>query len=511
MIKARNSLAVALLSLACALGAGTGSAQAAQAAQTESVLQVALSTSLNSLDPNVTTLGEEYVFNGLVFSGLTRIDAQAKVVPDLAVSWNASPDLREWTFKLRPGVKFHHGKPLQASDVVFTFKRIMDPATGSAGRTQLEVVKDVEAPDDATVRFILNQPFADFPGLLTGRQMRVVAADRAATIKTEPSGTGPFRFVRYTPGDQLELVRNPDYYDKDHIKLDRVVLRVMPEAAARVAALRSGSIDLIWNLPLEMITDLKKDTGVKVDAVASGSWDGIILNNAKPPFNDVRVRRAVYLALDKKALVDFALFGEGAPTHTPIPPTDPAFNKDIGFGTDLAKAKQLLAEAGYPQGFPVDIFVPAGRPARERLGVAAQQLLRPLGIKLNVQRLPYNRYSAEVAGIAPMYVDGFFGNSVIDASTSPWFYSTGSWNARMWHFSSKRVDQALDAARASNDPAEQIRQYKIFQQAITEEVPGIIAYVSNVATAYRANIANYHTNPFLWLDLYDVQKTAQAE
>lgn len=482
----------------------------AGAARAESTLQVALSTSLNSLDPNVTTLGEEYVFNGLVFGGLTRIDANSKVVPDLAVSWTPSADLREWTFKLRPGVKFHHGKPLTASDVVFSFQRIVDPATGSPGRTQLEVMKSVDAPDEATVHFTLTQPYADFPGLLTGRQLRVVAQDRIDTIKTQPSGTGPFRFVRYTPGDQLELERNPDYYDKDRIKIDRVVMRVMPEAAARVAALRSGSIDLIWNLPLETIPDLKKDAAVVVDSVPSASWDGIVLNNSKPPFNDVRVRRAVFLALDKKELVNFALFGEGSPTHSPIAPTDPAFNKDIGFATDLAQARQLLAEAGYAKGFAVDIFVPAGRPSRERLGVAAQQLLRPLGIKLNVQRVPYNRYSAGVAGIAPMYVDGFFASPVIDAATSPWFYSTGSWNARMWHFSSKRVDEALDAARASTDRAEQIRHYQDFQRALTEEVPGIIGYVTNVATAYRADIKNYHTNPFLWLDLYDVEKTGGA-
>lgn len=475
------------------------------AAQAGSTLQVALTTSLNSLDPNVTTLGEEYVFNGLVFSGLTRIDADSNVVPDLATEWSPSEDLKSWTFKLRPDVRFHHGKPLQAEDVVFSFERIMDPATGSAGRSQIEVLKQVEALDPATVRFTLSQPYADFPGLLTGRQMRIVAKDRASTLKTEPSGTGPYRFLRYTPGDQLVMERNPDYYDRDRIKIDKVVLRVMPEAASRVAALRSGSIDLIWNLPLETIPDLKGDPGVTIDSVASASWDGIVLNNAKPPFNDARVRRAVRLALDKKELVQFALFGEGKPTHTPIPPSSPAFNHDIGFETDLPRARQLLAEAGYPNGFSVDIFVPAGRPSRERLGVAAQQLLRPLGIKLNVQRVPYNRYAAGVSGIAPMYVDGFFANPVIDAATTPWFHSTGSWNSRMWHFSSPRADQALDAGRAATDAAQQNRHYQEFQQAVVEDVPGIIAYVTNVASAYRSNLKNYRTNPYLWIDLFDVE------
>src|SRR5690606_7823053 len=125
-----------------------------------------------------------------------------------------------------------------------------------------------------------------------------------------------------------------------------------------------------------------------------------------------RVRRAVYLTLDKRALVQFALDGQGEPTHSPIAPTDPAFNKAIGFQPNIAEAKRLMAEAGHPNGFKLDITVPVGRPARERLGVVAQQLLRQIGIQVAVKRVPYNRYSTEIAGIAPMYVDGFFARTV---------------------------------------------------------------------------------------------------
>ena len=189
-----------VLALACSIGT--------LAPASSADLKVALSTNLNSLDPTVTSLGEEYVLGGLVFSGLMGTDADGHVYQDLAIGSQASSDLRTWDIKLRPDVHFHHGKPLTADDVVFTFRRIMDPATGSAGRSDLAIVDKVEAIDPSTVRFTLNVPFANFPDLLTGRQMRILPSDRADKLKTEPSGTGPFRFVRYTPGDSVELERN---------------------------------------------------------------------------------------------------------------------------------------------------------------------------------------------------------------------------------------------------------------------------------------------------------------
>jgi peptide/nickel transport system substrate-binding protein len=473
-------------------------------------LKVALSTNLNSLDPTTASLGEEYVFGGLVFSGLMGTDAEGRAYPDLAINSRSSPDLKTWDFKLRPDVRFHHGKLLTADDVVFTFRRILDPATGSAGRSDLGLVEKIEAVDSMTVRFALNAPFANFPELLTGRQMRILPSDRADSLKTDPSGTGPFRFVRYTPGDSVELEKNPDFYAAEKIKLDKVVLRIIPEAASRVAALRAGDIDMIWNLPLETVPDLKRNSDIVVDARPSGTWDGFVMNNSRPPFNDVRVRRAVLLALDKRVLVQFALDGQGAPTHSPIAPSDPAFNNQISFEPNIAEAKRLLTEAGHPNGFKLDLTVPVGRPARERLGVAAQQLLRQIGIQVNVQRMPYNRYT-EIAGVAPLYVDGFFARTVIDAAIYPWFHSKGSWNSRMWHFASPRVDAVLDEARRTADAEKRRELYRQFQQYLVEDVPGVIAYVSNVATAYRSSVTNYKTNPFLWLDLIGVDNAGKGK
>ena len=474
---------------------------AAPHAGAKGVLRATISTSLNQLDPARHTIGDEYIYGLLVFGGLLAIDENLKYRGELAERWESSEDLKTWTFHLRKGVKFHHGKEFGSDDVVATFKHIADPATGSSGRTYMDLIDAFEPVDKYTVRFRLKVPYAGFAELMVERQLKIVAADRMDKLATDPSGTGPFKFKSFTPGDKLELVKNPEYYEKGLPKLDGVTFRIMPENAARVAALEAGDIDLMWNVPLESIDKLKTNPKLVIDEQPTSTWDGIVMDNSTKPFSDVRVRRAVLLALDKAQLTQFSVFGHGVPTHTPISPRHPYFNKQLGMKQDIPQAKKLLAEAGYPNGFKVVLHTPVGRPTRERMGVAVQQMLRQVGIEVEVQRMPYNRFQTEVSGKAPFYMDGFFTRPSIDTSTYPWYHSTGSWNSRMWHFSSKRIDEVLDKARVTRDPKELARLYQQFQEYALEDVPGVIAYVMNFANGYRKNVKGFHTHPYLWLDL----------
>ena len=190
--------------VAAAMLAGLAASAAAQG-----TIRVAVGTTLNQLDLAKTTLGDEYIYVHLVFNGLTRIDRDLTVKPDLATSWEASEDLKTWTFKLREGVKFHHGRTLDAEDVVATIKRILDPNTGSRARANLSMVEKVEALDPLTVRFTLSIPYAGFPDIFGERQLRIVAKDQIDTLSTKPVGTGPFKFVSWSPGDRLELGKEP--------------------------------------------------------------------------------------------------------------------------------------------------------------------------------------------------------------------------------------------------------------------------------------------------------------
>ncbi len=474
-------------------------------AMAQGTIKVALGTTLTQLDPAKTTIGDEYIYVHLVFNGLTRIDRDLTVKPDIAESWSASDELKTWTFKLRTDVKFHHGRTLDAEDVVFTMKRILDAGTGSRARANISMVTNVEAVDPSTVKFTLNIPYAGFQDIFGERQMRILPKDKIDTISTAPIGTGPFKFKSWSPGDRMELEKNADYFEKGLPKLDAVSLRIIPEPAARLAALESGAVDILWSLPNEAAEKFKNSSTVRVDSVATASWDGVILNNERPPFNDVRVRQALALTIDKEALVELALFGQGAPTHSPIPPSHRYFNKSIGFKQpDIEKAKKLMAEAGLAGGVDVPLQVPQERDGRVRLGVAVRDMAKAAGFRINVERVPFASYTANVAGKAQMYIDGYFARPTIDTALYPFYHSTGSWNRQLWLYKNPRVDDLLDTARKTNDEAKRAELFSEFQKIVDETVPSIIAFSAGHVNGVRKNVEGFKSTPMMWLELKDV-------
>ena len=471
-------------------------------------LSVAVSTSIVALDPMKTVTGDEQIYNNLVFNGLTRIREDLTTQPDLAETWDHSDDLRRWTFHLRHGVKFHNGRELVADDVIAFFKRIMDPASAAPSRSNYTMVANVSAQDPYTVIFELSYPYGGFADILADRQAKITPRELADDLSRKPIGTGPFMFQSYTPGDRMILVKNPDYFEKGLPKLDGVVIRIIPEPSVKAAALQSGDIDVIWNLPLDQVKTLSADPGLHVESVATGSWDAAIMNNLIPPFNDARVRRAFQLAVDKRDVVDLVLFGEGAPTISPIPPISPFFASDIVISkADPAAARKLLAEAGHPNGLSVSLVLPDGRAQRERLGVALQQLAKPAGFDISVRRVPMSSYSAEISGRAPFYIDGYFARPTVDTSCYPFLHSGGSWNETLWHYKNAGVDAALDAARQTADDAKQKAAYVAMQQALNDDPAGFFAYSVNYACAYRKSVRNVKTHPLMWIDLRYATKT----
>lgn len=471
----------------------------------EKVLKVGVPANLNTLDPNKTKSGEEYLLNWLVYSSLISLDRSMSAQPDLAESWDSTSDLKTWTFRLRKGVKFHHGREFDAEDVVFTINRILDKKTGSKARSNFQIVDKMEAVDKYTVRFHLKEPYGGFQDLFASRQARIIPRDRVDTLSKEPSGTGPFKFVSYTPGDKIVLVKNPDYFKPGLPKVDRIIFRIIPESSSAVAALETGEIDMIWNLSLESIKRVESDPNLMVSRVATSSWDAIVMNIAHDPFKDIRVRQAINMVIDKKQMVDLALFGYGSPTNTPIPPTHPYFNKSLTFDPpDVAGAKKLLAEAGHADGFEITLYIPAGRPTRARLGVAARSSLQQIGITANLQTVPWDKFLSDIEGKAAFYVTGFFSRPTIDTSTWSWYHSSGSWNAGIWNYNNPEMDKILEAGRRSNDDAERRKIYGDFQALALNDSPAVIPYVLNHAVGYSKKVKNFEAHWMLILDLEGV-------
>src|ERR1700722_9167995 len=466
------------------------------------VLRMGIGTSLAKLDPLLTTIGDEYIYDNLVFNGLTRMGADLSTPPDLAERWTYSDDLKHWTFKLRHGVKFHDGQEMISADVVALFKRLLDPATAAPSRSNYDMISGVTAPDPYTVAFDLSSPYGGFADILSDRQVKIIPRNAVAQMATHPIGTGPFKFVSYTPGDRLILTRNADYFEPGMPKLQGVELRIIPEMSVKIAALEAGDLDVLWDLPLEQVKQLNAQANLRVDSVATASWDAAIMNNLIPPFNDPKVRLAFQMAVSKADVVELTLFGQGAPTISPIPPTHPFYAGQLVIPpADPAAARKLLAQAGHPNGITIPIIVPVGRPVRERLGVTLQQLAKPGGFDLQVQRVPFSSFDAEVSGKAPLYIDGYFARPTIDTSTYPFLHSGGSWNEKLWHYNDPKVDKALEAARLSGDAAVQKTQYIAMQTALNANPAGFFAYVVNFACAYRKSVGGITTHPMRWFDL----------
>lgn len=489
----------AVLAIGLAAASGTGLAQA------EGTLRIAVPSNLNTLDPAKTKIGEEYIVNFLVFSGLTEIDASGQVKPDLAESWESSDDLKTWTFTLREGVRFHDGRPVTAEDVKVTIERVMDEAIGSTARVNFEIVESIEVVDDRTVRFNLSQPYSGFAEILGDRQVRIVPHDHLDTIASEPVGTGPFKFVSFQPGDRVELAKNEDYFVSGQPKLDRIIMRIIPEQAAQSAALETGEIDLVWDVPPEAVSQYQESENVVLDSSPTSTWDGVIMNAAQEPFDDLRVRRAIALTLDKEQLTEIALFGQGTPTHTMIPPAHPYYNDELPITQpDPEKARELLAEAGYADGFSMTLYVPVGRPTRERLGLGTADMLKAVGIEAEIQRVPWDKFVKDIEGKAAFYTDGFYSRPTLDTSIFPWYHSSGSWNKIIWNYDNPEMDQVLEGARAAKTEQERARLYKEFQRIAVEHPAGVIPYVRNHVNAFRPRVKNFESHPLMWLDLRDV-------
>jgi peptide/nickel transport system substrate-binding protein len=494
------------LALAGAAALPLGAARAAEGGGT---IRVSFPAPVATLDPAKMRVGGlEYNFVAYVYSKLTKQDAQLQVQPDLATSWESTEDLKTWTFRLRPNVKFHDGKPLTAADVVFTINRLRDKEIGSVLRANFSMVESVEAPDPLTVRFLLSSPYADMPAVVAGYQAGIVSEAHVATITTKPVGTGPFRFVEYRPGDQMTLEKNPDYFIAGQPKLDRAVLRIIPEFTTAVAALESGALDLVYNLPPEQTDHMKRSTVAVAMEVPTGSWQGIIMHNAMKPFDDPRVREAIIKLVDRPAATDIATFGHGTPTVTPLPPTHPFFDKNIPLGADIAGAKKLLADAGLGGGFTSELYVPGQEPGLERLATSFRDTAKQVGITLSLRVVPQDKFYSEMEGKVPFYVDNFFGRATPDLMLFPWYHSSGSWNNTLWHYKNAEVDSLLEQARTTTDKAKQATLYTRFQEIVAKDGPGCLVYVQNFACGVSRKVRGFAPSPLMFAPLDDVSLAA---
>ena len=380
-----------------ALAAAGLVAFAAPAEAAKETLILGMSLEPPHLDPTAGAAAaiDEVVYSN-VFEGLTRIDENGVVRPALAKSWKISDDGLTYTFALRQGAKFHDGTAFDSADVLFSLKRAKAEDSVNAQKGLFKPVKAVSAPDAHTVVITLEVPTGHFLFNLGWGDAVIVAKESAAGNKANPVGTGPFRFKRWVKGDRVEIERNAAYWGRQ-VKLSSATFKFIPDPAAAMAGLMAGDIDAYANFPApESISQFKADARF---TVAVGSTEGetiLTINNGHKPFSDVRVRRAIAHAIDRQAIIDGAMFGFGTPIGSHFPPHNPAYVDLTGmYPYDPEKAKTLLAEAGYPNGFKTVLKLPPPTYARRGGEIIAAQLAK-VGIEAELVPVEWAQWLKQV-------------------------------------------------------------------------------------------------------------------
>ena len=473
-------------------------------AQQKSRLNVALSSSLNNLDPARMTIGPEYTYSNLVFNGLSYIDREMKVRPDLAESWRSNDELTIWDFALRKGVKFHNGKEMTAADVVWTFERILDPKTASRMRGNLSIVSKIEAPEPYVVRITLKTGYADLPAVLADYHGRILPAGYEDQSKS-PIGTGPFKFVEFVPGDRLLVAKNPDYWEPGLPKVDEVMLRIIPESASSTASLEAGDIHIVADIRAEQVRRLQSSRNAKVDTVPSGFWVSLVMRNSVPPFDDIRVRRALTMLIDKPEMTLISALGQGTPTQTPIPPSHPFYIRDMPIPKpDPEGARALLKEAGHGNGLNLTLWFPNSDTEAERMGVAFRDQAKKAGVNVELMGVPADKFYGEIEGKQPFTTTNFFGRPTPDTMLYAWFHSAGSWNQNLWNYKSSELDRLLEEGRQLKSEDARKDVYQKVQKLLLADMPSPVIYVKNHSNAYRNNVSGFKSTPRIWLELKEV-------
>jgi peptide/nickel transport system substrate-binding protein len=331
-----------------------------------------------------------------IFEGLVKMDRTGKIVPCLAESWAVGADNVTYTFKLRTNATFHDGTPFTSELVKFSFDRAVAPESTNAQRQLFAPIAEIATPDPATVVIRLKQPTANFLSGLAWGDAIVVAPASAANNKTSPVGTGPFKFIRWNRGDRLELARFDGYWGEKPA-LAKAIFRFMSDPQAQVAALRAGDVDAQTNLSApEAVAQLKADPKLKVTIGKTEGEVVLAINNGKAPFNDLRVRQAIAHVLDRKMIAlgvygfDVDLIG----SH--FSPLHPAYVDLTGtYPVDFPKAKALLAQAGFPNGFNCTLKLPPPAYAR-RSGEIIAALLAQIGINAAIEPLEFPQWLERV-------------------------------------------------------------------------------------------------------------------
>lgn len=477
----RNA-ALALVLAVC----GTGGAQAAKTS-----LVVGMGIEPAGLDPTIAApvaIGQVTWQN--IFEGLVTIDRDGKVQPQLARSWEISPDGLTYRFRLQTGVKFHDGEAFDASVAKAAIERARGADSVNPQKRYFATIESVEAPDAETLVLKLSQPTGSLLYWLGWPSSVMVGTQSAADNKVTPVGTGPFRFKAWAKGDKVELARNEDYWNREKAaKLESATFRFITDPQAQAAALKSGDVDAFpeFGAP-ELIADLEKEE--KLSVVIGNTELKVVagMNNARKPFDDRRVRQALMMAVDRATVVEGAWSGFGTPIGSHYTPNDPGYlDLTATYPHDAEKAKALLAEAGYPNGFTFTIKAPQMAYA-QRSAQVLQALFAEIGVTMKIETTEFP---------AKWVSDVFKGSDydmTIVAHAEPMDIDIYARDPYYFNYRNPEFNAVLQKVQATADAKEQATLYGEAQTILAHDVPALYLFVMPKLGVWNARVKGLWPN-----------------
>lgn len=476
-------------------------------ATAKDTLVIAQGADAKSLDPHASNDNPSSRIRIQIFDRLMDLDDNGVPQPMLAESWER-PDDTTIIFHLRKGVKFHNGDEMKASDVKFSLERALKSPEVSH---ILDGVKGVEVLDDYTVKVTTEKPMAAILNNLSHTTIAILS-EKATTeagdsFGQNPIGTGPYKFVSWQSGDRVTLEAFPDYWQGE-APVKNVVFRNIVEETNRTIGLETGELDIIYDIQGMDKNKLKDDERFNLIEGPQLSLTYLGFNMKKAPYDNPKVREAISYAIDQKPIIDTVFLGAGEPANSILGPNVFAYYDVEKFTQDIAKAKALLAEAGYPNGFKAKIWV-NDNPVRRDTAVILQDQLKQIGIDLTIETVEWGAFLDGTArGDHEMYLLGW-GNVTRDPDYGMFeLISTSTMGAagNRSFYSNPEVDKLLEAGKTELDPEKRKEIYKQIQEIVRKDLPMymIVYPLQNVVT--QKNIKNFKLDPAQGHKIYGVTK-----
>ncbi|WP_228548328.1 ABC transporter substrate-binding protein [Sporosarcina obsidiansis] len=477
-----------------------------------------------TLDPQNANEIETWLVTKNIYETLVVFDKETTdILPGLAKKWDVSEGGKKWTFQLQENVKFHDGSDFTADSVVYNFERMMDKDHPNRDGGDFSVyrgmfngfkgegssIETVSAIDEHTVEFNLVEPQATFLTNVGMHAFGIISPEAlkkyGKKINENAVGTGPFKFVSWSPNDNITIVKNEDYWIPDLPKLDKIIYKVIPDNTARLTAMKNGELDIMVGLNPSDLKSVEANKDLHVTLRPPLNVGYLSVNNMKAPFDNVKVRQAINHAVDKKAIADAYFYGLANPVENLLPSASWAYNHEIeSYEYDLDKAKALLAEAGYPDGFDLEFSITSNSriymQQPTKMVEAMKDSFEKIGINVKVVTLEWAAYLEQLrSGRHSIGLIGWVGDN---GDPDNFLYSTLSKNNAVigsaqnhTFYKNDEVSDLLMQAKGILDQEERAAVYKKIQEIVHEDAPFVPLVEVSEAVVSGENVKDYFPHP----------------